>query len=276
MTGSNGGIDTYTTYLLCAISERARFIVCLGWRASPVLLAWRRADVAALNRTARIDQIAKGDVRGPELEATGGRRYAVGDQVVMLTSDREARWVTSDRGAITGIDGGALTIGFGPKRTVTLAGSDIDDEHLDHAYAVTVHRTQGATVDTAHVLADGGGRELAYVAMSRARHSTHVHAVADDLDQAREDLSRDWTTERRDRWIRDTDTPASEADQLRPYVARRPGEQVRHHQSAPEREDLTALLEDEIAHHEKVDAARRRLDAIQYRRPGPDRGLGIG
>lgn len=244
MTGSNGGIDTYTTYLLCAISERARFIVCLGWRASPVLLAWRRADVAALNRTARIDQIAKGDVRGPELEATGGRRYAVGDQVVMLTSDREARWVTSDRGAITGIDGGALTIGFGPKRTVTLA--------------------------------DGGGRELAYVAMSRARHSTHVHAVADDLDQAREDLSRDWTTERRDRWIRDTDTPASEADQLRPYVARRPGEQVRHHQSAPEREDLTALLEDEIAHHEKVDAARRRLDAIQYRRPGPDRGLGIG
>ena len=193
------------------------------------------AGPTALNQTARIDQIAKGHVRGPELEATGGRRYAVGDQVVMLTPDRDARWVTSERGTVTALEGGdgALTIGFGPKRTVTLAGTDIDDDHLDHAYAVTVHRTQGATVDTAHVLADGGGRELAYVAMSRARLTTHVHAVADDLDQACEDLARDWSTERRDRWIHDTDAPASEGDRLRPYVAQRPGDRVREHQTPP-------------------------------------------
>lgn len=34
---------------------------------------------------------------------------------------------------------------------------------------------QGATVDRAHVFADGGGRELAYVAMSRARESSQVY-----------------------------------------------------------------------------------------------------
>lgn len=240
-----------------------------------VLLAWRRADVAALNRTGRIDQIAKGNVHGPELAAAGGRRYAVGDQVVMLTPDRDARWVTSERGIITRIDGDALAVGFGDDRTVTLAGTDIDDEHLDHAYAVTVHRTQGATVDTAHVLADGGGRELAYVAMSRARDATHVHTVADDRGQAREDLARDWTTERRDRWIHDTDPPATEAGQLRPYLARRPVDQVRHHQTTSEREDLNVLIQDEIAHREKIEAARRRLDAIEFRQPTPDRGLGI-
>jgi conjugative relaxase-like TrwC/TraI family protein len=242
-----------------------------------VLLAWRRADVAALNRTARIDQIAKGHVHGPELEAPGGRRYATGDQVVMLTPDRNARWVTSERGAVTGLEAGAgaLTIDFGPKRTVTLAGTDIDDDHVDHAYAVTVHRTQGATVDTAHVLADGGGRELAYVAMSRARLTTHVHTVADDLDQAREDLARDWTTERRDRWIHDTDAPATEGDHLRPFVARTPDERVRQHQTAPEREHLMVLLDDEIAHRQKIEAAHRRLDAIQHRQP-PGQGLGIG
>ncbi len=37
---------------------------------------------------------------------------------------------------------------------------------MSHGYAITVHRSQGATVDTAHRLEDGGGRELAYVSMS--------------------------------------------------------------------------------------------------------------
>ena len=241
-----------------------------------VLLAWRRADVAALNRTARIDQVAKGHVHGPELEAPGGRRYCAGDQVVMLTPDRDARWITSERGTVTTVDGDALTLRFGSDRTVTLTATDIDDDHLDHAYAVTVHRTQGATVDTAHVLADDGGRELAYVAMSRARLTTHVYAVTDDLDQACEDLACDWATERRDRWIHDTATPATEGAQLRPYLAQRPGDRVRQQQTAPEREDLTALLDEEIAHRQKIEAAHRRLDAIQHRQRPPGQGLGLG
>lgn len=244
--------------------------------ADTVLLAWRRADVAALNQAARTDQIAKGHVTGPDIEAPGGRRYAAGDQVVMLAPDRAGRWVTSERGCVTAVDEHDLTVQFDPRRTVTLTGHQLDDDHVDHAYAVTVHRTQGATVDTAHVLADGGGRELAYVAMSRASRSTHVHTVADDLDQAREDLALDWTTERRDRWIHDTDTPATQGDRLRPTLTRKPGSHARDFQTRPERDALTALLEDEIAHREKVAAAHRRLDAIQYRRRPPDQGLGLG
>jgi conjugative relaxase-like TrwC/TraI family protein len=122
-----------------------------------ILLAWRRTDVAALNRVARDEQTAKGHVTGPELKAPGGRRYGVGDQVVMLTPDLDRRWVTSERGQVTVVDDQTLTIQFERDRAVTLSGAEIDDDHLDHAYALTVHRTQGATVDTAHVLADGGG-----------------------------------------------------------------------------------------------------------------------
>jgi len=70
-----------------------------------------------------------------------------------------------------------------------------------------VHRSQGATCDLAHVYEDGGGRELAYVAMSRAREQTHLYLAADDLAQAREDLERSWATERRWRWAIDTGTP---------------------------------------------------------------------
>lgn len=38
--------------------------------------------------------------------------------------------------------------------------------HIDHGYAVTVHKAQGATVDRAYVLASGGmDRHLAYVGL---------------------------------------------------------------------------------------------------------------
>jgi hypothetical protein len=73
---------------------------------------------------------------------------------------------------------------------------------------LVIHRSQAATVETAHRYEDGGGRELAYVAMSRARRSSHVYVVADDLDQAVEDLVRDWSAERRPRWAIDTGAPA--------------------------------------------------------------------
>lgn len=52
---------------------------------------------------------------------------------------------------------------------------------------------QGATVDRAHVFADGGGRELVYVAMNRARDTSQVYVAADDLDQAVEDLMVEWS-----------------------------------------------------------------------------------
>jgi hypothetical protein len=46
--------------------------------------------------------------------------------------------------------------------------------------------------------------------MSRARETNTVHVVADDLDQAIEDLARDWAVDRRARWAIDSGTPATE------------------------------------------------------------------
>jgi hypothetical protein len=61
------------------------------------------------------------------------------------------------------------------------------------------------------VFADGGGRELAYVAMSRARQSTHIWTVADDLPQAADDLRRDWSTRRTPTWALDSALPDRQA-----------------------------------------------------------------
>jgi hypothetical protein len=88
-----------------------------------------------------------------------------------------------------------------------IRGDELD--RLALGYAAIVHRSQGATVETGHVLADGGGRELAYVAMSRARDATHVYATAEDTAMAVEDLTADWKQEHRPRWAIDTGLPAT-------------------------------------------------------------------
>ncbi|MGA3220364.1 MAG: hypothetical protein ABSE77_15010 [Acidimicrobiales bacterium] len=54
-----------------------------------------------------------------------------------------------------------------------------------------------------YVLADGGGRELAYVAMSRARGESHVYVVANHVSDAAERLVWDWAQERRQSWALD-------------------------------------------------------------------------
>ena len=56
------------------------------------------------------------------------------------------------------------------------------------------------TVDVTHALEDGGARELAYVAMSRARHESHVHVVAPSIAHAAEHLAWAWGQERREAW----------------------------------------------------------------------------
>jgi hypothetical protein len=65
---------------------------------------------------------------------------------------------------------------------------------------MTAHRCQGSTSDSTYALEDGGGRELAYVAMSRARRESHVHVVAPDLGSAARHLAWAWAQERRQAW----------------------------------------------------------------------------
>ena len=83
-------------------------------------------------------------------------------------------------------------------------------DHLAHGYAITIHRSQGATYDTTHYIEDGGGRELAYVGMSRARHHATIYRQADNLEQAIDDLTTAWTIERRQEWVIDRTQPAIE------------------------------------------------------------------
>lgn len=182
-----------------------------------LLLAYRRENVEALNAAARQLWERAGRLTGPELVAPGGRTYRAGDRVVTLAPGPRGAWVTSEPARVTAVDHDAqsLTAVTSDGREFQMGPEEIGADRLAHGYAITAHRSQGATVDAAHVLDDGGGRELAYVAMSRARHASHVYVAAGDLRYAAERLAWSWDQERRQQWASDRQRSAERIEALR-------------------------------------------------------------
>jgi conjugative relaxase-like TrwC/TraI family protein len=168
----------------------------------PLLVAYHRDSVEALNTLAREAWERLGELSAPELEAPGGRSYRTGDLVITLAPGQGGAWVTSQRAVVTSVDPGTQTLVARTREGAVLrmGPDEIGSDRLSHAYAITAHRSQGSTVDVTYALEDGGGRELAYVAMSRARGESHVHVVAPGLSQAASRLARAWEDERRQSW----------------------------------------------------------------------------
>ncbi|MDQ3680129.1 MAG: AAA family ATPase, partial [Actinomycetota bacterium] len=200
----------------CPTRDQALDTVVAAWAADvdagadAAMLAWRRANVAELNARGREVMSARGYL-GEDEVVVGQRRYATGDWIVTLAPGAEGQLVTSEQGQVIAVDprDQSLMARMDDGRTQRFGPDELAPDRLAHGYALTVHRSQGATLDTAHRFEDGGGRELAYVGMSRARERSVAYVVADDVEQATEDLVREWSAERRQRWAIDSGTPAT-------------------------------------------------------------------
>ena len=233
------------------------------------MFAWRRANVAELNRLARERMAAEGRLSGPELQAPGGATYATGDRIVTLAPAAEGQVVTSERGVVMAVDLEQVRIAIEMEdgRRYWFEQEAIGASQLAHGYATTVHRSQGATHDIAHVFEDGGGRELAYVAMSRAKEQTQVYLAADDLDQAREDLCRNWETERRWKWAIDTGSVDPDA----PRVPSAEIASLRQQALKAERDALAAAIPQTLTSQLRqaesdLRSATRNLDSLHEER----------
>lgn len=170
-------------------------LVADWWRAAQqpgvdaVMIAHRRSDVADLNGRARALLRETGQLGDVELDA-GGRMFAVGDRVVASRNDRRLEVVNGDRGEVTGVDLDRRTaqLRLSGGATVNLDSAYLEDGHLDHGYALTAHKAQGATVDHAFVLgSDDLYREWGYTALSRHRASSasverHLPGLEPDED----------------------------------------------------------------------------------------------
>lgn len=165
-----------------------------------VAMAHRRVDVRAINaeiRTALQDRgaLARGEEgHGPlgrELifqTHDGKRGFAPGDRIVFLENNRELGVKNGMLGSVEAVEAGRITARLdGKGRSVSVSTADY--RALDHGYATTIHKTQGATVDRSFVLASATmDRHLTYVAMTRHRDGVQLYAGRDEF-KSKEALS---------------------------------------------------------------------------------------
>ncbi|OYV55937.1 MAG: Ti-type conjugative transfer relaxase TraA, partial [Acidocella sp. 21-58-7] len=159
---------------------------------SRLVLAHQRADVAALNDAIRDARQVRGELAGELVYQTteGARAFAPGDRVLFRENNRELGVKNGMLGTVAQASEGHLSIRLdsaqGPGLGRAVSVSMADYAAVDHGYATTIHKSQGATVDRAYVLASSSmDRHMTYVAMTRHRDGVALYAGRDELDYDR-------------------------------------------------------------------------------------------
>lgn len=144
-----------------------------------LILAHLRRDVRMLNDLARGKLIERGVIEeGSTFNTQDGlRRFAAGDQIVFLKNEGSLGVKNGMLGKVVQASSGRIVVEVGAdqyRRQVMV------EERLyssvDHGYATTVHKSQGATVDQVKLLASLSlDRHLTYVAMTRHREQLGVY-----------------------------------------------------------------------------------------------------
>jgi len=166
---------------------------------SRVAMAHRRVDVRTLNDDIRAARQERGDLArgaqglgndaGERVFATnnGPRAFAAGDRIVFLENNRDLGVKNGMLGTVMAVEQGRITAlldgtarAGGNARSVSISTADY--AAIDHGYATTIHKTQGATVDRSFVMASGTmDRHLTYVAMTRHRDGAQLYAAREEF-----------------------------------------------------------------------------------------------
>ncbi|TCM50709.1 Ti-type conjugative transfer relaxase TraA [Rhizobium sp. PP-F2F-G48] len=161
-----------------------------------LVLAHTNDDVKALNTAIRNMRIEQEELTSSRTFATerGARDFAIGDRMIFLENARFVEPIVQHLG-VQSVKNGMLgtVVSTGDDKRADLLTVRLDSgrdvafttaiyRNIDHGYAATVHKSQGATVDRTFVLATGGmDRHLAYVAMSRHRERADLYAAVEDF-----------------------------------------------------------------------------------------------
>ncbi|MCP3468679.1 Ti-type conjugative transfer relaxase TraA [Bradyrhizobium sp. CCGUVB23] len=144
-----------------------------------LILAHLRRDVRSLNDMARGKLIERGLLEEGHAfrTADGERRFAVGDQIVFLQNEGSLGVKNGMIGKVVEAEPGRFIAEIGERGHRQRV--EVDQRfypHVDHGYATTIHKSQGATVDQVKVLASLSlDRHLTYVAMTRHREDVALY-----------------------------------------------------------------------------------------------------
>ena len=159
-------------------------------KTQDLVVADTREQVAALNAAIRDHHHTSGEAElttglTAGLTTAAGEQIGIGDRVATRRNDRDLAVANRDTWTVTGVqqDGSVRVAGRNGQRVLPAA---YVREHVELAYATTIHGAQGETVEAAHLLiGEATGAAAAYVGMSRGRTCNTAHLVADTLEEAR-------------------------------------------------------------------------------------------
>ena len=149
---------------------------------SRIILTHTNTEVRDLNLAARARLRDAGEL-GEDVQVVAGRgsrTFASGDRIMFLKNERGLGVKNGTLGKVERVSPDSMAVTLDDGRSVAF---DLKDyAHVDHGYAATIHKSQGVTVDQAHVLATPGmDRHSAYVALSRHRDGVQLHYGRDDF-----------------------------------------------------------------------------------------------
>ncbi|MCR5943449.1 Ti-type conjugative transfer relaxase TraA [Ochrobactrum sp. XJ1] len=163
-----------------------------------VAMAHRRADVRAINEDIRSGlqqrgELAQGEENGALTFQTndGKREFAPGDRIVFLENSRDLDVKNGMLGTVETVEPNSIQVRLDGKSHASEGTADLVNvpmnsyQAVDHGYATTIHKNQGATVDRAFVLASTTmDQHLTYVAMTRHRDGAQLYAAQDEFTNA--------------------------------------------------------------------------------------------
>lgn len=201
-SGQADAIDQYVAHdrVIEGSTEAMAGAAYAAWRSdthagrASLLISESNEAVLTVNIRARSELILEGRVDATrEVTLHDGTAASVGDTVITRRNDRSLRtgsgWVRNgDRWTVAAVrKDGAIEVqrpGRSWSGTVVLPASYVRG-HVELGYAVTAHRAQGITTDTAHVVvASGTTRENLYVGMTRGREANVAYVAVDRPDVA--------------------------------------------------------------------------------------------
>jgi Ti-type conjugative transfer relaxase TraA len=144
-------------------------------QATQILLTHTNEQRQALNRLVRTIRREAGELGEDALVRAGSRtlRLAEGDRVMLTRNDYDLGVKNGSLGTLISVDGERLGLALDDGRSIRIDTRDYG--HLDYGYALTIHKSQGVTVDRAYLLATASlNAPLTYVAMTRHREALHV------------------------------------------------------------------------------------------------------
>jgi hypothetical protein len=188
----HGGVQLYATV------ADAREQLIAQWqddrRGSPgtsqLLLTHTNEERCALNARVREMLQAAGELGAEQTVRTEDRPIAIatGERIMFLQNEYAMQVKNGTLGTVEQIDAPIDTKAAGAVLHVRvddgrrLAIDTAQYGHFDYGYALTVHKSQGVTVDRAYVLATKSMHaELAYVAMTRHKENLIVAAGRDEF-----------------------------------------------------------------------------------------------